>query len=449
MLKLLFYFTVALCVLLFLHELLVHFIYKIKDVSQDEAREIVNGMVSKLFNTTQPEPPLIDVRLTDFEWQEFALQLGDYYINALYRSWLDIPSKGVIEVSFRTSGLKAQYKNAYDALAQAITIDIINYYMRYRAQDVAVHIRTLNEHEVVFFVAYNRTGINWINTTLTRKNSANLLLQCPSNIPKLKITLPTQIKRSRTRPILLGYRLSDWKEKQIKTAITLPLHQKPHLLLTGESGSGKSYCLNILLYHLSTIYYRVWFGNFKSSKDFAYLDSSKLYACGDDVENLINNFYDLFDLVRKGHKTFNYSHILVLDEYPSFIQYLTLIDKKRAEGIKKKIATLLMMGRDVNGTQFAVWITAQRADASLFASGGSRDNFMSWISLGNISAEASHMITSEKLPDTIYQTGEGIVKTNGMPIDELIVPEIVNMQEMNEYTRTHGFTTDEHASSGC
>ena len=121
-------------------------------------------------------------------------------------------------------------------------------------------------------------------------------------------------------------------------------------------------------------------------------------------------------------------HLLVCDEYPAMINYLTTCDKrdktKRAGDILGAIAEILMLGR---GIGYGAWIVTQRADASLFAN-GARDNFMIVLGLGRMSKEQKGMIfAGEELPDKIYHQGEGCLLADGHPLYEVAYPRIRNI----------------------
>lgn len=425
----------------FVYELAVHIVHKLKDISPMEARKKVNQAICNFFSSPEAEPVQNEVFLSESEWLALGNEFKRYFVSIILVGYRDIPKYGVIEVSYRTAGIIKAYASSSNTLAQAITIDINNYYLSHHGIDVLLGIKVLNQQELTFYVAYNSTGINYLrarskaikrNKIAQITNSANARLTVPINLPHKRYGTSTELN--------FGYVLQDWKQKQLKTLIIIDLSSHPHLLLTGSSGTGKSQTLMLLLAGLTFTPYQIWFADFKASTDFSYLDEYKYYATGNQTAELIDQYYGLFEQVRNNTIALNIPQILIIDEYPSFLQYLTLSDKKKAEEIKQKIATLLMMGRSIRNTQFAVWLTAQRADASIFSSGGSRDNFMVWLALGNQSSEAKRMITDETLPDTVYQAGEGIIKIDGESIKEIKIPEVSNLPEVKERMRSLLFT---------
>lgn len=425
----------------FSYELAVHIVYKLYDIPSKEARKKVNQAIINFFSSSNAESVQNEVFLSESEWLALGNEFKRYFVNIILAEYRDILACGVIEVSYRTAGIIKTYASSPDTLAQAITIDITEYYLYHHGIEVMLGIKVLNQQELTFYVAYNSTGISYLKKRLEaikRKHMAQVTNSASRRLI-IPVTLPDKPSRTSTK-LNLGFSLQDWREKHITTLIGIDLHSHSHLLLSGSSGSGKSQTLQLLLAGLTVTPYQIWFADFKASTDFSYLDGYKYYATGNQTEKLIDQYYEVFEQVRNSTISLDVPQILIIDEYPGFLQYLTLSDKKKAEETKQKIATLLMMGRSIGNTQFAVWITAQRADASIFSSGGSRDNFMVWLALGNLSSEAKRMITDESLPDTVYQSGEGIIKIDGEPIKEIKIPEVSNLPEVKECVRSLLFT---------
>ncbi|MCF8020271.1 MAG: hypothetical protein K9L62_12850 [Vallitaleaceae bacterium] len=228
----------------------------------------------------------------------------------------------------------------------------------------------------------------------------------------------------------IAYDMEVWERLGAKLPITAPLKTHPSYLLTGSSGSGKSYALKYLMFNASNEA-RLWVCDFKDSEDFTFLKGLNGYYEGDNAEQGILHFHDAFTKVRKKEIITQEIRILVIDEYPSLLLYLSSIDKeektKRADRIKRCVAEMLMLGR---GLGFGVWIVTQRADASLF-DGGSRDNFMGIISLGRTSREQEQMLfAGEEIQKRIYKPGEGIVLLDGLPLMEIKFPMIKDVKKL-------------------
>ena len=233
----------------------------------------------------------------------------------------------------------------------------------------------------------------------------------------------------------IGYNMGIFNDTGLKIPIELNLADYCNLLLTGCSGSGKSYALLYLLGSVlkSNEEIEVHFCDFKNSLDFAFLEGYEHYFGGDDCYQGIIEYYESFCLARQ-QREFTKKHLLICDEYPALINYLQGKDKanktRLATDILSAISELLCLGR---GIQFYTWIVTQRADNSLFAN-GARDNFMVVIGLGRLSKEQKSMLFSgEELPERIYQKGEGIILADGHPLQEVKFPFIKNIDDWKKH----------------
>ena len=210
------------------------------------------------------------------------------------------------------------------------------------------------------------------------------------------------------------------------TPIKLNMDDYCHALITGASGSGKSYALLYLSGSLLQSYpeIEIFFCDFKKSTDFAFLKGYSYYYGGDDCYTGVMKFYEKFCTSRKRGSN-SRRRLLIFDEYPAFINYLSMKDKadktKKTNDVLSVIAEVLMLGR---GIRYGVWIVTQRADASLFAN-GARDNFMIVVGLGRMSKEQKTMIfVGEEMPQRIFQRGEGMLLADGHAITEVKYPKI-------------------------
>ncbi len=223
-----------------------------------------------------------------------------------------------------------------------------------------------------------------------------------------------------------GYSYTFWNDYGIKVPLKMDLRSHPSLLLTGASGSGKSYALKYMLSNLLENKVDITFCNFKNSADFKFMTGYKHYHTFTDCSKGLEQFYDNFKEVQGSDTEFSgMFRILIFDEYPAFVLYTTACDKKIAERYKTMISELLMLGRSYG---YGVWLVMQRPDSSLLAN-GARDNFHLTISLGNISKEAKSMLYSgEELPQRVYKAGEGICWIDGMGLCEIKFPRILDIQ---------------------
>lgn len=233
----------------------------------------------------------------------------------------------------------------------------------------------------------------------------------------------------------IGYNKGIFDETGLKIPIQLDLETHCNLLLTGCSGSGKSYALLYLLGNVLKSYedIEIYFCDFKNSFDFAFLESYEHYYAGNDCYNGIMKYYKSFCESRE-KRDFSRKHLLICDEYPALVNYLQGQDKlnktKYASEVLSAISELLCLGRGIN---FYTWIVTQRADNTLFTN-GSRDNFMVIIGLGRLSKEQKGMVfAGEEVPDTIYQKGEGILLADGHPLLQVKFPKIKDVADWKRH----------------
>ena len=234
-----------------------------------------------------------------------------------------------------------------------------------------------------------------------------------------------------------GYDMGIFTETGLKIPIQLDLSEHCNLLLTGCSGSGKSYALLYLLGSVlkSNEDIEIFFCDFKNSYDFSFLEDYPHYYSGDNCYEGITEYYRVFCSARQ-QREFTKKHLLICDEYPALINYLQGKDKanktRLASDILSAISELLCLGR---GIQFYTWIVTQRADNSLFAN-GARDNFMVVIGLGRLSKEQKSMLFSgEELPERIYKKGEGIILADGRSLIEVKFPIISDINDWKNHIR--------------
>ena len=234
-----------------------------------------------------------------------------------------------------------------------------------------------------------------------------------------------------------GFNMGIFNDTGLKIPIQLDLSDHCNLLLTGCSGSGKSYALLCLLGSVlkSNEDIEIFFCDFKNSYDFSFLEDYPHYYSGDNCYDGITEYYRVFCSARQ-QREFTKKHLLICDEYPSLVNYLQGKDKanktKYASEVLSAISELLCLGR---GIQFYTWIVTQRADNSLFAN-GARDNFMVVIGLGRLSKEQKGMLFSgEELPERIYKKGEGILLADGRSLIEVKFPIISDINDWKNHIR--------------
>lgn len=217
----------------------------------------------------------------------------------------------------------------------------------------------------------------------------------------------------------------------IKQYITWNPDKAPHIAAFGATGSEKTYCTKLILARISKVIANSQFYicDFKGDADFSFLNNKDRFYRFMDCEKGLNDYYEQFQKRQSGIDTNCNMLLLFFDEWAS---YILNIDKKKAEEEKKKLATLLMLGRSFN---VHVMISQQRVDASYFNS--ARDNINLVISLGNLSEEGKEMMFREfkdqMKPDR--RQGTGYMITNGTDFTPVVVPTISDMNRVNNYIR--------------
>lgn len=411
--------------LLFAYHLASYFIHAIYGIAPAEARHRLNHWLLSLVNQ-EPASQNAPVFFCEAEWRELASILERYF-NALHLHQFVDCQDGTIGVIYDVGGIRTKYQDTFSSLKQCICYDTNKWILEKIGYEVPIHIQTLTDDCLHLKFAYSTKGIHTLESIHTAQK--NLMNQ------QKKYIQPSGSYRfieNTTTSLILGIYYEDWYTQKRAISICIDLKTHCHILLTGQTGSGKSYQLLFILgqFLYKPRRYEIWFCDFKNSADFKLLENSDVhYACADAVVQLILEFYDLFLSAKDGKLYPARNQVLVIDEYAGLLSYLYSIDKKQAEQVKQAICNLLMLGRDVNGISFSLVLTAQRPDANLLFSHGARDNFHVQIALGNLSSEAKGMITDSPadLPKTIYKQGEGIVSIEGQGISELIVPKITNL----------------------
>lgn len=236
-----------------------------------------------------------------------------------------------------------------------------------------------------------------------------------------------------------GYYGEIFRRYAITTPIKLSIKDYCMTLITGASGSGKSYAMLFLLGSLiqSVNDIVIYICDFKNSEDFIFLSNYERYYSGDSCYDGIMQYYSLFTEARK-NENLNQRYLLICDEYPSLVNYLITKDRQNkthfSSDLISAISQILMLGR---GIGFGIWIITQRADSSLFTN-GARDNFMVIIGLGRLSKEQKSMIfTGEDLPERVYRKREGVLLADGHEIVEVKYPKIKDLDYWKSQIRAH------------
>lgn len=220
-------------------------------------------------------------------------------------------------------------------------------------------------------------------------------------------------------------------EYGIRKYVSLDFERTPHLLLYGGTGSGKTTASKIILARVATVFAdsQIYVASYKGdSKDFGKLEGAKRYYRFWECKHALDEFKAMLDRRMSGEDTSRTFQLLLFDEWASF---LANHDKKEAEEEKKKLGTILMMGRSYN---LHIIISEQRCDSSHYSAGG-RDQFGMVIALGSLSSEGKEMMFREFKDKMKPRTrGTGYL-TEGFSLIPIRVPIVRSMKKIDEYIK--------------
>lgn len=219
----------------------------------------------------------------------------------------------------------------------------------------------------------------------------------------------------------------------IRQYVTWNPDKAPHICIFGTTGSGKTVASKLLLARTAQCLpdMQLYVNDFKGDSDFSFATKAPRFARYLECEQNFEAFYQRFLKRQSGEDTSRNMLLCFFDEWAS---YTLSIDKKKSEDEKKKLATLLMMGRSYN---LHLILSQQRMDASYFANGGSRDQLNIVIALSNLSAEGKEMFFRE-FKDQIKpdrKQGTGYMITSGTDFTPIQVPFISDMTKINSYIK--------------
>lgn len=202
-----------------------------------------------------------------------------------------------------------------------------------------------------------------------------------------------------------------------------------HMLVFGNTGSGKTYAVKLLLarigLHINEA--SLILCDFKAD-DFNFLKGTPNYYAFTDCTAGLDRFYSEFQSRQSGENTSRSFKLLLFDEWAS---YLNSLEKKQTEEARSKLSTLLMLGRSFN---IHVLISQQRADAEYFSK--ARDNFGIVLSLGNISKESAAMFNFDRdQMAPVTGIGQGYMIINGFEMKSIQVPAVRDYGKVECYIR--------------
>lgn len=235
--------------------------------------------------------------------------------------------------------------------------------------------------------------------------------------------------------LLLGYDYDKWYGYGIKDPVTTDISSKTnsHILLCGMSGSGKSYAENLLMARLSAHNdSSIYFADYKQDDSFSYLRKCSRYYPYDRTIEALDIVYDTLHKRQLGEDTSRRPITLVWDEYMANILAIQGVEKKKADGLMRKVSEILMLGRSLG---VRLIISCQRPDASAFPS-GSRLNYGIIIIVGAPIKSIYEMLIPKEhidlIGDRAFKRGEGVVLLQGSELHFIKIPQVRNMEKLQE-----------------
>lgn len=236
--------------------------------------------------------------------------------------------------------------------------------------------------------------------------------------------------------ITLGYDFDRWQGYGMKEPVTVDISPRnnSHILICGMSGSGKSFCENILFAKLvveatDSICY---FADYKQEDSFNYLRGCPQYYPYKRTLEALDSVYDILQKRQSDEDKSRKPVTLIWDEYVANILALQNEDKKKATAVMNKVSEILMIGRSLAVRFFC---SCQRPDASVFPS-GSRLNYGIVMVLGAPVRSIYEMLIPPEYIDRIgernFKTGEGVLLLQGSELHFIKVPMVRDMERMKE-----------------
>ncbi len=235
--------------------------------------------------------------------------------------------------------------------------------------------------------------------------------------------------------LLLGYDLDAWQGYGDKVPITVNLSGTATVstLVVGMSGSGKSESIKSLLARLGKQQdCIVYFGDFKQDDTFNFLRDCPRYYPFYQTEEALDEVYEIMHKRQSGEDKSRNIVVFIWDEYMANMLALLGTDKKRAEGIMRKVSEILMLGRSMR----VFMITSmQRCDAVAFPA-GSRLNYGVVIILGAPIKSIYEMLLSkeqiDRIGDRSFRAGEGVLLLQGVDLRFIKMPRIKDERSLQE-----------------
>lgn len=236
--------------------------------------------------------------------------------------------------------------------------------------------------------------------------------------------------------ITLGYGYDKWHNYGIKEPIKADIspEHNSHILLTGMSGSGKSYGELIMFAKLvlATPDSECYFADYKQEDSFGFLRGCLRYFPYKRTIEALDIVYTILQKRQSGEDKSRKPVTLIWDEYVANMLALLSEDKKTSSTVMNRVSEILMLGRSLN-VRFLC--SCQRPDASVFPT-GSRLNYGVIIILGAPIRSIYEMLIPpeyiEQIGERKFKTGEGVLLLQGSELHFIKIPMVQDVNRMQE-----------------
>ncbi|GLB29156.1 hypothetical protein LAD12857_10790 [Lacrimispora amygdalina] len=224
--------------------------------------------------------------------------------------------------------------------------------------------------------------------------------------------------------IKLGYVHEKWQQSGIKVPIYWKVEKVPHLLISGETGGGKTILSQFIINQLMSAHKDILIADYKAGSDWDNIvpDYGEYAGC----DNIINTFYNSFvNTITKKEVAEKY---LIFDEFSSFSLSK---DTREFKELMAKISHIAFMGRSFG---YHLIFISQQFNAKVLDT-AIRDQFGIKLYMGStISTESANML----FPNSEINKGIHLPKCCGyvsLPereVDVIQIPYISKPQRLKE-----------------
>ena len=217
--------------------------------------------------------------------------------------------------------------------------------------------------------------------------------------------------------------------------ITIDLSPKTnsHILLSGMSGSGKSYLEQQILYKLALAEPNgeIYFADYKQDDSFSHFRGCPQYFPYNETLKALDIVHNRLRARQADEDTSRNPITIIWDEYMAQALALLSEDKKAAAAVMGKVSEILLLGRSLS---VRIAIICQRPDALAFPA-GSRLNIGSIFILGGAVRSIYEMLIPDFMDEVKgrrFGRGEGIALFQGSELHYIKVGTTKDVHRMEQ-----------------